>query len=187
METRLVRATTSMAAVFLLACGPDLEGVYSGKGTGFLERIEFKDDERVELTFMGMTKEGTFEVEDDKVRINNAGDVSILRIDGDCLDGGGILGRYCKVDGDEDEAESASLAGKTFTAGPLGEQMVLEFVDDDTLRMTLEGESQELSYEVDDDEITVEGEEGRKLVMTRRGDEIQGGPEMPIVFRRAGF
>jgi hypothetical protein len=189
MHSNLPRAAATSAALFLLACGAELEGVYSGEGTGFLDRIEFKDDDRVELTFMGMTKEGTFEVEDEKVRINNGGEISILRIEGDCLVGGGILGKYCKVDGDEEPnaVRSAGLAGSTFAAGMPGEQMVLEFVSGDSVRMSLDGETQELSYEVNGNQITVEGVEGRELVMTLRGDELHGGPELPLIFRKEGW
>ena len=73
----------------LAGCGSSVEGVYSGTENSWLERIDLRDEQRVELTFMGTTKEGTYEVEKDRVRINNGGDISILRIDDDgCLDGG---------------------------------------------------------------------------------------------------
>jgi hypothetical protein len=79
----------------LVACGSgsSLDGVYSGENTGFLDKIEFVGGDKVELTFMGMTKEATYVVEDRKVKINQAGEVTVLRIDdAGCLDGGGIIG-----------------------------------------------------------------------------------------------
>lgn len=179
MGPRITRALLLASLFASLGCGEDVSGVYSGEGTGFLEKIEFRGDQRVELSFMGMTKEGSYEVEDGKVRINNGGDISILQIDGDCLIGGGILGSYCKqgADPDEDADASASLAGSRYAWGPPDQQMVLEFVSDDRVRMTMEGENQELDYELDGDEVTIQGVEGRELVFTRRGDELEGGME----------
>ncbi len=96
---RALRSFAIASSLFALACGPSIEGVYSGEDTGFLQKIEFRGDNKVELTFMGMTREGTYEIEDDRVKINNGGEISILKIaDDGCLEGGGILGRYCKVD-----------------------------------------------------------------------------------------
>ncbi len=46
---------------------------------------------------MGAIQEGSFVVEDQRVKITNAGSTQIFRIDDKgCLDAGAILGRYCK-------------------------------------------------------------------------------------------
>ncbi len=176
----------------LLACGPAVEGEYSGEGTGFLEKINFKDDDVVELTFMGMTKEGTYEIEDDKVKINNGGDVSILRIDDEgCLVGGGILGKYCKKDGsdsdDADSEESESPEGTRWALRMGGEEMAIEFVDDEKVRMITNGDAEEWTYDYDGDEITVHGPEGRDMMFKRQGDTLQGGAEgVTLTFNKEG-
>jgi hypothetical protein len=83
--------------VVLVGCGNGIEGTYSGRGTGFLEKMVFKGDGKVDLTFMGMTREGTYEVDGDRVKVTNSGTTEILTVaDDGCLEGGGILGRYCK-------------------------------------------------------------------------------------------
>ena len=166
----------------LLACGPAVEGEYSGEGTGFLEKINFKDDNVVELTFMGMTREGTYEIDDDKVKINNGGDISILRIDDEgCLVGGGILGKYCKKDGDSDSGDVASadesLEGTRWSMHMGGEEMAMEFVSDDQVKMITNGDAEQWEYEYDGGEVTVHGPEGRDMVFTRRGDTLSGGAE----------
>ena len=85
------------ASITLVGCGGGLDGVYRPEGgAGFFEQIEFRSGGKVEITFMGTTKEGDFEVDGDRVRITVSGDTQILRLDGDgCVDGGGIIGRYC--------------------------------------------------------------------------------------------
>ena len=60
-------------------------------------KLEFKSGGKVELSFMGAIQEGSFVVEDQRVKITNAGSTQIFRIDDKgCLDAGAILGRYCK-------------------------------------------------------------------------------------------
>lgn len=100
MTRHTSRVTIAAALLLCAACGgSSIEGTYSGQGTGFLEKIVFKSDGKVELTFMGMTKEGTYVVEDGRVKITNGGDTSILAIaENGCLEGGGILGKYCKAE-----------------------------------------------------------------------------------------
>jgi len=92
-------AIAALAGLLLAACGAKVSGVYSGKNTGMLDQIEFRDDGKVELTFMGSVQEGRYVVEDGRVKISHAGGgTQVFRIDDKgCLDGGGMLGRYCKV------------------------------------------------------------------------------------------
>ncbi len=95
-----------LIAVAAVACGGGLEGVYQpepGKsglaGGGLVEQIEFRSGDKVEITLMGITKEGTYEVDGDRVRIAVSGDIQIFRVDDDgCIDGGAI-GRYCPKGG----------------------------------------------------------------------------------------
>ena len=96
---RLLAVTCAAARAALGAgCGSSVSGTYSGKGSGMLDKLEFKPGGKVELSFMGAIQEGTFVVEDQRVKITNAGSTQIFRIDDKgCLDAGAILGRYCKI------------------------------------------------------------------------------------------
>lgn len=85
------------SALLLAACGNSLSGKYEGGDHGFLDSLNFTSGDKVELTFMGMTKEGTYSRDGKKVKITNGNDTQILTIDDNgCLDGGGMLGKYCK-------------------------------------------------------------------------------------------
>ena len=86
------------SAILVAGCGNSISGTYSGKGSGMLDKLEFKSDGKVELSFMGAIQEGSFVVEDKRVKITNAGSTQIFKIDDKgCLDAGAILGRYCKL------------------------------------------------------------------------------------------
>ena len=87
-----------ISLLFVLGCaGGGLSGTYKGDEGAFLEKMTFTSNDKVELVFMGSTVEGTYKVEDNKVKINNSGEVQILTIKADgCLDGGGFIGTYCK-------------------------------------------------------------------------------------------
>ena len=96
-QRRLSIALAAAAALLGAGCGSSVSGTYSGKGSGMLDKLEFKSDGKVELSFMGAIQEGSFVVEDKRVKITNAGSTQIFRIDDKgCLDAGAILGRYCK-------------------------------------------------------------------------------------------
>jgi hypothetical protein len=89
--------TTGFLVVLLAGCGSPIQGTYSGRGTGFLDKMTFKSGGKVDLTFMGMTKEGTYEVDGKSVKITHGGETTILTLDDQgCLDGGGLIGKYCK-------------------------------------------------------------------------------------------
>lgn len=196
MNIRLVPAVCFL----LYACGSgaSLEGVYSGENTGFLDQIEFRGNNKAELTFMGMTKEGTYEVEGDRVKINNAGEVTVLRIDeAGCLDGGGILGKYCKVGAapaarssepaaTKPAGKSKGLVGNRYTAGPAGDQVTFEFLDERTVSMSAEGNTEQLKYSTKGSKVVIEAIDGQKLTLEQRGDDLEGGPDgMIIVFKKS--
>ena len=84
--------------LLLLACEHDgLRGTYVGQKGSFLEKMTFISNNKVELTFFGSTTEATYTKEDNKVKINNAGENQIFTISDDgCLHGGGFIGTYCK-------------------------------------------------------------------------------------------
>lgn len=86
------------AGVALSACGEGVSGTYVGGDDAFLDKLDFKSDEVVEISAMGATTQGTYKVEDDKVVITVGGEApQVFEIgDGGCLDAGGIIGKYCK-------------------------------------------------------------------------------------------
>lgn len=93
-------ATMIMAAAFLTACGSGVDGSYLSKGGGMIafEKLLLKSGEKVEITAMGTTKAGTYEVEGKKVKITVSGDTIVFAIDDKgCLDGGRQVGKYCKT------------------------------------------------------------------------------------------
>ena len=97
-QRRLSMTLAAAVAALATGCGNSISGIYSGKGSGMLDKLEFKSDGKVELSFMGAIQEGSFVVEDKRVKITNAGSTQIFKIDDKgCLDAGAILGRYCKI------------------------------------------------------------------------------------------
>jgi hypothetical protein len=168
--------------VVLVGCGSGIEGTYSGRGNGFLQQMVFKRDGKVELTFMGMTREGTFEVEGKRVKVTNGGTTEILTIGDDgCLEGGGILGRYCKTDAAPADGLARSTGGLSGTweaKHPQG-SIALAFMDDDEVRVTItEGQtvddSSKGTYSMRGNRITVSVAGGEPLELTRKDDTLEG-------------
>ncbi len=98
--TRTRLATMIMAAAFLTACGSSVAGTYSSKGGGIIafEKLALKSGKKVEITAMGTTRAGVYEVEGKNVKITVSGDTVVFIIDDKgCLDGGRQLGKYCKT------------------------------------------------------------------------------------------
>lgn len=193
MERTLLRALTIIPVVFgMAACGSSIEGVYTGEDT-FLDQIEVRDDQRVELSFMGAIKEGTYEVEGDRLRISAGGETNVFKInDSGCLEGGALLGTYCKSGSSSSASSTASRSeaapsyvGQTFAAGPIGDQMVIEFLNGEQVRFEVDGESEQLRYGNDGNDIVIYGMAGDNMVLTPRGNDLEGGPGgVTIVFRR---
>ncbi len=84
------------AALALAACSKGLSGVY-GERDGV--HLEFHSNGKVEITLLGMTQEGTYVVEDGKVKVTNGtqGTLVMAIDDKGCLNGGFLLGKLCKV------------------------------------------------------------------------------------------
>ena len=102
-------ATVILSATSFDGCGSSLEGIYAGGDTSFFERLAVKADHKVEVTFMGMTKEGTYAVEGQKVKITVGAETQVFTLDEkECLHGGGFLGTYCKGD------RGAAVRGHTY-------------------------------------------------------------------------
>ncbi|MEO7650962.1 MAG: hypothetical protein ABIZ80_10885 [Bryobacteraceae bacterium] len=92
------KAALTLVIATLSGCGSKVHGTYSGHGQGFLDKLTFKPRGKVEVTFMCMAKEATYVVEEDKVKVTNAGATQVFILDDKgCLDGGRLLGKYCKA------------------------------------------------------------------------------------------
>lgn len=90
---------TLLVSILLSACSGDndLTGTYTGSNNAFFEKLTFKPGNKVEIVFMGTTSEIDYKIDENKVKIINAGQNQILTITDDgCLDGGGFIGKYCK-------------------------------------------------------------------------------------------
>ena len=83
--------------LFITSCGDTLSGTYSGNGEGFFDKLNFTSGTKVDIYFMGASKEGNYEVSGNKVKITVNGENQLFTIDDKgCLDGGGQIGKYCK-------------------------------------------------------------------------------------------
>lgn len=100
-RTFLSIALLIAATVGLGGCGGGLDGTYTPQGesiaSALIESLTFKSGGKIEIKAMGQTKEGTYEIEDDRVKITISGETNIFTISGDCIDGGGMLGKFCKT------------------------------------------------------------------------------------------
>ena len=67
--TRTRLATMILAAAFLTACDNKIDGTYSINGSAS-ENVTFKPDGKVEITYIGMKQQGTYErLESKKIKI----------------------------------------------------------------------------------------------------------------------
>jgi hypothetical protein len=63
------------------AWGARLEGDYQGSGNSFFEKLSFRSGGKIRVTFAGMTKLGTFEVEGNEVLITIGNETNIFTLD----------------------------------------------------------------------------------------------------------
>jgi hypothetical protein len=187
----------SSHTLFAACGGGGLEGTYlgedaaSGERTGFLDSITFKSGNRLEATFLGQTKHGTYSVEGRQVTLKVADDDTpeLLTIGDDgCLEGNAIIGRYCRGgNGNQRSAvaethsakrESAALAG-TYEArhAASGQGLRLEFGDRQTVTLSFIGAGAPPSvsgpYSIDGDRIKISGAPGEApMVLTREGEAL---------------
>jgi hypothetical protein len=176
---------TVLAVLALGGCGSGLNGTYRPSGDGFFEQLTFRSGGTVEITWMGMTKEGRYEVDDDRVKVTVGGDTQVLRIDRQgCVDGGGLIGRYCKggssvvQSGARNGGGSKSLAGKWETETPMG-TLTLEFRKRNQVRVSVAGaggepERRDGSYESNGDRVVVRLPDEEPLELVRQGDVLEG-------------
>jgi hypothetical protein len=135
---------------------------------------------------MGMTKEGTYKRDGKRVTITVNGDTQVLTLaDNGCLEGGGLLGTYCKG-GSEAKAESSKAAGGKLSgtweaAAPdgTGEKMRLKFKSGGKVEMSLsvpgqDPEATEATYELSGDQLTIYIPNSPQIHLTRDKNVLQG-------------
>ena len=168
------------------ACG-GLSGTYSGKETGFLDDLTFHSGGKVDATFMGMTKEGTYKKDGKRVTITVNGDTQVLTLAANgCLEGGGILGTYCKDGSEKQTAESGGkgggkLSGTWEAAAPdgTGEKMRLRFKSGGKVDMSLsvpgrDPEATEATYELSGAQLTIYIPNSPQIHLTRDKNVLEG-------------
>lgn len=122
-----------------------------------------------------MTKEATYEVDGKKVKVTTGGDTQIFTIDDTgCLDGGQLLGRYCR----EGEERAEGLSG-IYKAGQGDAGIALNFLDTQRVRVQISergraGDSAEGTYKIDGKQVTVKVRGGTPLVLRLDGDAVEG-------------
>lgn len=171
-------ATLGVGALLLSACGARLDGTYVGGEMSFLESLTFKPGGKVNVTFMGMTKQGTYLVEGNQVTVTIGADSHVFTLDDGCLAGGGLLGNYCREGGGKSAARSDKISG-AYVARIAGGSIALEFDDERVVRMIMTDpngteETNEASYRLNGDHVTIAGPTGERLELTRTGSVLEG-------------
>jgi membrane protein implicated in regulation of membrane protease activity len=52
--------------------------------------------------------------------------------------------------------------------------MIVEFIDDSTVRMTVSGDVESLKYTSKGEKVVIQGPDGNKLTMAKRGADLEG-------------
>jgi hypothetical protein len=93
----------ALACVALAGCGDkSLSGTYLPKGGGMgnglvMEKMEFNSGDTVTLSMMQQNFRVTYKIDGKQLLLTLNGQQMVFNIDGDgCLDGGGLLGKFCK-------------------------------------------------------------------------------------------
>ena len=189
----LAHSAFLLALALTTACGGGgVQGLYSGGDDAFFQSLEFKSDGKVEITFMGMAREGTYVIEDDRVKVTASGDTQIFKIrDDGCLAGGGLVGTYCKggersgvaTSGSSGEgSDSGTLAGRgglrgTYEAGNEAMRISLRFQDAQRVRVMVmspgANNAADGSYTVTGDRVVITAD-GEAMTFARQGDALVG-------------
>jgi hypothetical protein len=90
-----------MIATSTISCSSGLSGVYkpsSNSGLGdMIDQIEFVSSSKAKITSMGMSTEVSYELKGKELKFITDKGNQILTIDADgCIDGGKVLGKFCK-------------------------------------------------------------------------------------------
>ena len=172
-----------------------LQGDYEQVGTSLFEKLSFRSGSKVHVTFMGMTKVGTFEVDGKEVLITIGNETNVFTLDDKgCVVGGGPLGTYCKAGGEAAAAAAkkpaqdtgkpapAALTGK-YRAGDDKVHLTLDFKPQGKVRILVGGtqtpsDARDAIYTISGSQVTVSDPDGGPpLVLTRNGNALEGAPE----------
>lgn len=180
------RSPLAVLALLFAACGGGgLSGVYTPTGgAGFFEKLTFTSGKTVEITFMGQTRELTYQVDGKKLKIisPNSAETQIFSLDNTgCFDGGGLLGKYCRTGGNSATASSGStgsLAGIWEAKAP-GGSFRLTFSAGGKVQMTMQDdggnpESHDGSYTLSGSQVTISAPGGVPLQLTHKGNTLEG-------------
>jgi hypothetical protein len=195
-------ASALTLAVSTAAWAAKLDGDYLGTGNSFFEKLTFKSGGKVRVTFAGMVKQGTYELDGNEVLITIGNETNVFNLDAQgCVVGGGFLGKYCKGGAGKtavDKADKASASDKAsaaqggrkaaklsgrYKAGNPEMAVALDFKPDERVRITVSGtkakkESTDATYKVAGDRVTISVADGSPpLVLTRKGNVLEGAPE----------
>jgi hypothetical protein len=177
------RGLSVAVMVFAMAAcgGNNIEGTYTGGDDSLLDSLTFKSGGIVDVTIAnGIGGEGTYTVDGDKITINSNGTVHVLTRTGDgCLQGQLGVGTLCKAGGSASASAgdgAGTLSGAYEARTPDG-SMTLEFLDDRQARLTITdgggAESDDVSYRVSGDQVTVTGPTGESMSLVRKGDILE--------------
>lgn len=91
----------AMIATSIISCSSGLSGVYKpSKNSGLgevIDQIEFVSSSKAKITSMGMSTEVSYELKGKELKFITEKGNQILTIDSNgCIDGGKVIGKFCK-------------------------------------------------------------------------------------------
>jgi hypothetical protein len=175
----------ALVPLLLAACGGGgLSGIYTATGGGgFFEKLNFTSGTKVEITFMGQTRELTYRVDGRTLKIQSpSAETQIFTIDNaGCFDGGNLLGKYCRMGGNSATGSGGSKADLSgiWEAKAPGGSFRLTFAGDGKVQMTMQDdggnpESHDGSYSVSGNQVTISAPGGVPLQLTRKDNTLEG-------------
>jgi hypothetical protein len=186
----IVRAVSAVAlAASLSACGgATVEGKYVGQDDTFIDSLTFKSGGKVDVELVGVTHEGTYEIDGNSVTVvaPNGTKTPLTIASNGCLEGGGLVGTYCK-DGSSASASSSGGSGgalsQVYEARAQEGHIRLEFGANNKVQLTMtptgiadapDRMSFDVGYEVSGDDITISLPGNEPLLLTRSGNDLEG-------------
>ncbi|HLG54869.1 MAG TPA: hypothetical protein VI485_06035 [Vicinamibacterales bacterium] len=190
------RTRGSIVALVLCAvaagCGSaTVEGTYTGKGETIIDALTFKPGGKVDVTMIGLTHEGAFEIDGRTVTViaPNGTRTPLTIASNGCLEGAGLVGTYCK-DGSAQAVPATASAGaslgglaQVYEGSAREGRITLEFGAARKVRLTMtpsgvadapERVSFDVGYAVNGDAITVSLPGNEPLMLTRAGNDLEG-------------
>ena len=89
---------TALTVVCLSCSSNSLKGEFVAQDFSVINRFNFLSSGKVEFSTMSQTSLGEYKIDENRVIISANGDNIIFMIseDGNCIDSGAMLGKYCK-------------------------------------------------------------------------------------------